>query len=1104
MNKKRIFGIILFIVLGLVMFTFANPKEENNQKLEGNNQTEQQPTDEQPTPDTNNEIEEEDSTNIVPTTTEPTNRPTNNLNNTNNNQNTPVEDSEIENEVETPGDNEEENLDEYKETKKTEIKDYLSSLNLEDQTAIETLIDESNQQIDDATTKEEIDKVVEETKKAADELKIKEEQEKAQRELETLKEEKIQEIKDYKNDYIYNDENQEKYNDLIDNIIENIKNSENEEKVIESLDNGKQLIDALIEEDLEAYKELKIKEIIEYKESINWNESYEVLASIIVDNAKNLINQSITKEEIDKIVNEVIETLDNLKNNQILDEYKETKKQEISEYNKDELYSEENKKLVNEIKEKTQEEISNANDAESVDRIVTAAKEQIDEIQKLTETKFTVTFTDFHNNIIKTEEVLYGESATAPTVKDITNKSIVYSFEKWDEDFTEIKTELTVKAIYKVEKVYANIYALNEGLQQPTDGIKYNAKDYTKIGNIELKITEVVLNAIKQNKTTIITTEEETIKNMVVGKLPQLDKQNYKYNYYVLKFEKSDGFHIDASQIIDEEELAKNTVTITYKLDESLAGCTMENNQTTMTSTVTTGRNEITELPKVYKNGKEYAVVWKDSNDSIISNITEKTINLIENPTVYTKSTTVTATIDKQAPTLTLIGDKEFEVELSLNDEYEELGYIAIDNFEGNITTNVKTKISYNGIDTNEVNYSVSGVYVITYSVEDKEGNKTTTTRTITVIDPIKVVKAQVYLLNENVSRPENDFDKNNYTKIGEVDLKVNRVRKYIDGTSQIITTKNNIHSYVQGGSKALPKTNEKYYYYEYYLFRYYDGNFYIEAEKIFDSETYNKDKKAELKELLNRDYSEYETTKTNESYNNLINTINDNKNKELKDIEEIEKAIEEIKTAISNLEDIKLIRLTLSRNNDTYILNDSMNMDLIVTAVYNDPTRTKVLTDKEYQMSNDFNSTTVGKKSITYTYENKSVTYNYTINYTNKELNQRVEEVKISLVREVIHNEGEHWYEDTYEDKYMIKFENLNGLKVTNIQVKHDGNVVRNISLNKDAENVFVITKEEYETLKTNNTLIYGNTIKIDYTINNQDISGNYYELMNELYIVK
>ena len=34
MSKKRIFGITLFIVLGLVMFTFANPNEnEEDNKI---------------------------------------------------------------------------------------------------------------------------------------------------------------------------------------------------------------------------------------------------------------------------------------------------------------------------------------------------------------------------------------------------------------------------------------------------------------------------------------------------------------------------------------------------------------------------------------------------------------------------------------------------------------------------------------------------------------------------------------------------------------------------------------------------------------------------------------------------------------------------------------------------------------------------------------------------------------------------------------------------------------------------------------------------------------------------------------------------------------
>jgi len=78
---------------------------------------------------------------------------------------------------------------------------------------------------------------------------------------------------------------------------------------------------------------------------------------------------------------------------------------------------------------------------------------------------------------------------------------------------------------------------------------------------------------------------------------------------------------------------------------------------------------------------------------------------------------------DPIAPELTLSGDREITVHLGRN--YEDPGYKALDNFDGDITSWVKVEGS--------VDFHTPGVYTVTYSVTDTFGNISTAQRNITV-----------------------------------------------------------------------------------------------------------------------------------------------------------------------------------------------------------------------------------------------------------------------------------------------------------------------------------------------------------------------------------
>ena len=74
--------------------------------------------------------------------------------------------------------------------------------------------------------------------------------------------------------------------------------------------------------------------------------------------------------------------------------------------------------------------------------------------------------------------------------------------------------------------------------------------------------------------------------------------------------------------------------------------------------------------------------------------------------------------IDKEKPKITLTGNQN--ITICPNKEYQEEGYKAIDNYDGDITSKVQVITKNN---------------IITYKVEDSSGNKTELTRTITKED---------------------------------------------------------------------------------------------------------------------------------------------------------------------------------------------------------------------------------------------------------------------------------------------------------------------------------------------------------------------------------
>lgn len=78
---------------------------------------------------------------------------------------------------------------------------------------------------------------------------------------------------------------------------------------------------------------------------------------------------------------------------------------------------------------------------------------------------------------------------------------------------------------------------------------------------------------------------------------------------------------------------------------------------------------------------------------------------------------------DEMAPVITLLGDAD--VEIALNSTYDDDGATALDDEDGDLTSDITV--------TNNVDPTTVGTYTVTYSVSDEAGNVGTATRNVTV-----------------------------------------------------------------------------------------------------------------------------------------------------------------------------------------------------------------------------------------------------------------------------------------------------------------------------------------------------------------------------------
>ncbi len=119
-------------------------------------------------------------------------------------------------------------------------------------------------------------------------------------------------------------------------------------------------------------------------------------------------------------------------------------------------------------------------------------------------------------------------------------------------------------------------------------------------------------------------------------------------------------------------------------------------------------------------------------------------------------ATRVVRVVDRMPPQITLFGDNPLTI--NLNESFQEPGFSAIDNVDGNTTNKVKISGS---VDTNQ-----TGEYTLIYSVADSSGNEANATRVVKVIEPIDTTPPEITLLGAN---PQEIIIGNSYIELGAV-----------------------------------------------------------------------------------------------------------------------------------------------------------------------------------------------------------------------------------------------------------------------------------------------------------------------------------------------
>ncbi|MCY6354598.1 immunoglobulin-like domain-containing protein [Clostridium sp. ZS2-4] len=162
--------------------------------------------------------------------------------------------------------------------------------------------------------------------------------------------------------------------------------------------------------------------------------------------------------------------------------------------------------------------------------------------------------------------------------------------------------------------------------------------------------------------------------------------------------------------------IGDSKVILAFGTDYKDAGATAEDNKDgDITNKIKIGGDKV----DTNKAGT-YVITYNVSDsEGNKANEVRRTVVVEEEVIIPVEPEIPEGTPDKKKPVITLNGDTE--ITLNLGDKYEELGAVAVDDVDGDITDKIEIRV--NGKDE-KVNTDKEGTYVITYNVSDNAGNK--------------------------------------------------------------------------------------------------------------------------------------------------------------------------------------------------------------------------------------------------------------------------------------------------------------------------------------------------------------------------------------------
>ncbi len=371
--------------------------------------------------------------------------------------------------------------------------------------------------------------------------------------------------------------------------------------------------------------------------------------------------------------------------------------------------------------------------------------------EKVETETFIVKFIDKDGNILKTEEVVKGNSATAPSVPSIDG----YLFKGWDKEFNNVTSDLEVKAVYEqstAEKYTVKFIGYNNEVLKTEEVGKGSAAaapsapsvdGYKFIGwdkEFDNVTSDLEVKAIYEKTSSSLATEIDLLNELSVFKLKI--GESVKLEWRVLPSNASQNISVSSendaiAMVLDDGTVVAIGEGNTYIVLKAIDGSNVErkveiyveasvapvskytvkfigyNNEVLKTEIVEKGSAAAApSAPSV--DGYKF-IGWDKEFDNVTSNLEVKAI--------YEKIVVA----DNEKPVFVLASGKTEKVRLNWNTKFDPLtGITAKDNVDGDLTSKIKV--------THNVDNRTYGIYEVKYEVVDKAGNVAEMTRTVEVV----------------------------------------------------------------------------------------------------------------------------------------------------------------------------------------------------------------------------------------------------------------------------------------------------------------------------------------------------------------------------------